>query len=199
VRRRLFARIYAWIEPRMRRQMGQYREQLVADLDGRVLEIGCGTGANFGYYTAPATVTATDHSEHMLWRAREAAAAADVPIDVQAADVTRLPFEDGQFDAVVSALVLCSVPHPAAALAEMKRVLRPGGQLRIFEHVRSERGWVAAVQDVVTPLWRIPTDGCSLNRDTSAVVRESGFEIVSSERISLEFPHILLDARRTER
>ena len=134
----------------MRRQMGQYRERLVADLDGRVLEIWCGTGANFGYYTAPAMVTATDYSEHMLWRAREAAGDANVPIDVQAADVTQLPFEDGEFDAVVSAPVLCSVPDAAAALAEMRRVLRPGRSaphLRARE--RSERGWVAAVQDVV--------------------------------------------------
>ncbi|MDP6606143.1 MAG: methyltransferase domain-containing protein [Dehalococcoidia bacterium] len=106
-----------------------------------------------------------------------------------------LPFEHDSFDAAVSALVLCSVPDPARALAELRRVVRPGGELRLFEHVRSDRGWVSVIQRIATPLWRIPADGCRLDRDTERAVTEAGFETISSERRSLGLPHILLSAR----
>lgn len=195
MRKRLFAKFWSWFEPWTRREFARHRAQLVEGLDGRVLEIGCGNGANFEHYAASATVVATDYNEHMLKGARRAAADADATIEVQFADAMELPFEDGSFDAVVSALVLCSVPDQAHALAELRRVLRPGGELRIFEHVRSERAWVAAVQRIATPLWRIPGDGCRLDRDTDRAVREAGFEVESSERLSLDLPHVQLRAR----
>ncbi len=195
MRRRLFAKFWGWFEPRTRRRFARYRAELVAGLDGRVLEIGCGNGANFEHYASSATVTATDYSEYMLQPAREAAEAASATIEVRAADAMELPFEDASFDAVVSSLVLCSVPDQARALAELRRVLRPGGELRVFEHVRSQRPWVAMVQRVATPLWQIPGDGCHLDRDTDRAVREAGFEVESSERLALGLPHVQLRAR----
>ena len=195
MRRRLFAKFWGWFEPRTRHRFARYRAELVAGLDGRVLEIGCGNGANFEHYASSATVTATDYSEYMLQPAREAAEAASATIEVRAADAMELPFEDASFDAVVSSLVLCSVPDQARALAELRRVLRPGGELRVFEHVRSQRTWVAVMQRVATPLWRIPGDGCHLDRDTDRAVREAGFEVESSERLALGLPHVQLRAR----
>lgn len=195
MRKRLFAKFWGWFEPRTRRGFARHRAQLVEGLDGRVLEIGCGNGSNFAYYAAAATVTATDHSEHMLKQARRAAEDAGATIEVRSADAMELPFEDESFDAAVSALVLCSVPDQARAFAELRRVLRPGGELRIFEHVRSDRAWVAAIQRVATPLWRIPGDGCHLDRDTGRAVREVGFQVESSERPALGLPHVQLRAR----
>ncbi len=195
MRKRLFAKFWGWFEPRTRHRFARYRAQLVAGLDGRVLEIGCGNGANFEHYTASATVTATDYSEHMLEPARQAAEGASATIEVQSADAMALPFENASFDAAVSSLVLCSVPDQGRALAELRRVLRPGGELRIFEHVRSERAWVAALQGVITPLWRIPGDGCHLNRETNRAVRAAGFEVESSEQLALGLPHVQLRAR----
>lgn len=195
MRKRLFAKFWGWFEPRTRREFAGHRARLVAGLDGRVLEIGCGNGANFQHYAASATVTATDYSEHMLKQAQQAAEDAAATIEVQPADAMQLPFEDGSFDAAVSSLVLCSVPDQARALAELRRVLRPGGELRIFEHVRSDSTWVAAIQRVATPLWQIPGDGCHLDRDTARAVREAGFEVESSERLALGMPHVQLRAR----
>jgi ubiquinone/menaquinone biosynthesis C-methylase UbiE len=195
MRKRLFAALYSRIEGRMVLSTERYRRRLVEGLTGRVLEIGCGPGGGFEYYDPAATVTATDYSEHMLKRAHAAAAAAPASVTVKHADVMNLQFEDDSFDAAVSALVLCSVPDPARALAELRRVVRPGGELRLFEHVRSDRRWVSVVQRVVTPLWRIPADGCRLDRDTERAVHDAGFEVTSSERRSLGLPHILLSAR----
>lgn len=194
MRKRIFAAFYNRVEPRMRRQTGPYRRRLVEGLTGKVLEIGCGPGSNFEYYDPAATVTATDYSEHMLKRARAAAAAAPASITVEHADVMNLPFEDASFDAAVSALVLCSVPDQARALAELRRVVRPGGALRIFEHVRSDRRWVAAIQRIATPLWQMPMDGCHLDRETESAVRDAGFAVTSSERLSQGLPHVLLNA-----
>lgn len=195
MRKRLFAKFWGWFEPRTRRGFARYRAEMVEGLDGRVLEIGCGNGANFQHYAASATVTATDYSENMLKPAREAAEAASATIEVRAANAMELPFADASFDAVVSSLVLCSVPDQARALAELRRVLRPGGELRIFEHVRSQRTWVAVIQRAATPLWRIPADGCRLDRDTDRAVREAGFGVESSKRLALGLPHVQLRAR----
>lgn len=194
MRKRIFAAFYSRVEPRMRQQTAPYRRRLVEGLTGKVLEIGCGPGSNFEYYDPSATVTATDYSEHMLKRAREAAATAPASVAVEHADVMNLPFEDASFDAAVCALVLCSVPDQARALAELRRVLRPGGELRIFEHVRSDRRWVAAVQRIATPLWQIPMDGCHLDRDTERSVREARFTVTSSERLSQGLAHVLMSA-----
>lgn len=118
MRRRLFAWAYARGETVNRRMTGALRRELVSDLSGDVLEIGCGTGTNFAFYDAAARVTATDPNPHMLRRAADAARAAGARVSVEVADAGALPFEDGAFDAVVSTLVLCSVPDLPRALAE---------------------------------------------------------------------------------
>lgn len=154
------------------------REEIVGRASGRVLEIGCGTGASFPYYTAAAEVFATEPDPHMLARARRRVADLGRAIDIRQAPAEALPFPDASFDAVVSTLVLCTVTDPARTLAEIRRVLRPGGELRFYEHVRHEHAFGAFWQDLVTPLWHRLFAGCHPNRDTAGLLRASGFTIV---------------------
>ena len=96
-----------------------------------------------------------------------------------------LPFRDAVFDTVVASLVLCSVAEPARSLAEVKRVLRPDGRLRMLEHVRSRRAWKAAFQDRVQPLWTWASGGCRPNRDTERAVEAAGFVIEAEDRAEM--------------
>ena len=200
MRQRFFAWAFARGEEVNRRVTGGIRRDLVSDLAGDVLEIGCGTGTNFAFYDAAARVVATDPNPHMLRRAAAEARRVPASIAVETADASRLPYADGSFDAVVATLVLCSVPDLPGALAELRRVLRPGGALRLFEHVRSERAWVARLQALANPAWRVLADGCHLDRDTAAAVRAAGFTVEAEEPLGfrlrlLPLRAILLRAR----
>lgn len=195
LRRRLFAWGYARAAPRLTQATLPYRRRLVENLDGRVLEVGCGPGNNFGLYPAGLEVIAVDRNEHMLARARAAASEAAASITVEPADIHALPYPDGRFDHVVSTLVLCSVDQ-RRALDEMRRVLRPGGSLRLWEHVRSQRGWIAFLQRAYSPIHGLYADGCHLDRDTAGAVRAGGFEVLEEERVTVIEPHMLLIATR---
>lgn len=162
--------------------MREVRRGIAGGAQGRVLEIGAGTGANFPYYTeAAVSVVAVEPDPFMARRAREKVKQARVPIDLRQAPAEVLPFGDETFDTVVATLVLCSVKDPAKALAEIRRVLRPGGQLRFYEHVRYDHPFGAFWQDVATPIWRWAGAGCHPNRDTARAIREAGFVIQEME------------------
>lgn len=151
------------------------RRALVRGLAGRVLEVGTGTGLALpGYPDSVTSVTAIDVDAEALERARRRRPDAEL----LHASVEALPFPDASFDAVVSSLVFCSVDAPARALAEVLRVLRPGGELRMLEHVRAPSAGLAAAQDVLTPAWERLTGGCRLNRETHLLVQRAGFEVV---------------------
>jgi ubiquinone/menaquinone biosynthesis C-methylase UbiE len=137
------------------------------------LEIGAGTGANFPYYPEGARVVATDLSLRMLAAARTKQARGRM--GMVSADVQALPFGDQAFDWAVATLVFCEVPNPAAGLAEVRRVLRPGGRLLLLEHVRPS-GWLGIAADVATAL-SAPLVGEHFNRDTERTVRQAGFTI----------------------
>lgn len=156
----------------------QLRRWAVSGARGRVLEIGVGTGLNLQYYREAETVHAIDPDDASLKRAL-ARPCADNPADVTlyAAIAESLPFPDASFDNVVGTLVFCTIPDPARALAEVRRVLKPGGRFRIAEHVRTPNRIVAAAQDAVTPAWKRIAGGCHLNRDTLALVRAAGFNV----------------------
>ena len=132
--------------------MGRRRSRLLAGAAGSVLEIGGGTGANLPHYRDAGRVVVSEPDPFMRGRLRRKLVRARVPVEVSESGAEDLPFRDGSFDAVVSTLVLCSVPTQEKALAEVRRVLRPGGRLLFIEHVRGE-GSVARVQDRVLPLW----------------------------------------------
>jgi Methylase involved in ubiquinone/menaquinone biosynthesis len=161
--------------------LGAIRQELLQDVTGEVLEIGAGTGANFQHYRSGAHVVATEPDPYMLKRAQARANTAAATIEVRQAAGEELPFPDGSFDFVIDTLVLCSVSDPRKVLAEIKRVLKPGGELRLYEHVRSRNPVGALAQDVVQPVWSWLGAGCHPNRDTERFVREAGFEIVRAQ------------------
>lgn len=158
--------------------LDRWRRWLVAGAAGTILDVGCGTGRNLPLYQRGARVVGVDVSAVSLARARRRRPG--VPL-VQA-DAEALPFRPAAFDTVVSALVFCSVPDAARGLLEVKRVLRPGGTLRMLEHVRSTRRLKARFQDRCQPLWTRVTGGCHWNRDTEAAVARAGFSIEPDQR-----------------
>ena len=158
--------------------LGRWRRWLVEGAAGRALDVGCGTGRNLPLYGAGVRVIGLDPARDALLAARRRAPA--VPL-VQG-DAQALPFRDAAFDTVVSGLVFCSVPDPARGLAEVKRVLRPAGTLRMLEHVRATRAWKARFQDRWQPLWTRITGGCHWNRDTERAVEAAGFRIDAATR-----------------
>jgi ubiquinone/menaquinone biosynthesis C-methylase UbiE len=150
------------------------RQRLVDGLSGRVLEVGTGTGLLLPVYPpGVSSIVAIDIDPGLFARARNRRPG----VTLMQADVQRLPFRDGSFDAVVGCLVFCTVEDPARGLAEIRRVLRPGGQLRLLEHVRSPHPTVARLQDRLSPAWSHLAMGCQLNRDTVPLVEASGFRI----------------------
>ncbi len=178
----IFAALYDWLGGAAERGwMGRRRSRLLAEASGSVLEIGGGTGANLAHYREAAYVVVAEPDPFMRGKLRRKLGAARVPVEVSEAGAEALPFSDGSFDAVVSTLVLCTVPDQGVALAEIRRVLRPGGRLLFIEHVRGE-GSVAGVQDRILPVWRRLFAGCHPNRDTPRQIREAGFEVVALER-----------------
>lgn len=179
-----FARMYLKIADAADRRGGaEHRRRLLDGLSGRVLEVGAGQGRNFPHYPASVReVVAVEPEETLRSHAEQAAVAASVPVTVTTGQAGRLPAESGEFDAVVLSLVLCSVDDVPGALAEIARVLRPGGELRFYEHVRSQRRWAAALEDAVTPLWRRMAGGCHVNRDAEAAITAAGFTVRQRDR-----------------
>jgi len=178
----LFDRIMA---PAERSFMKEARRHAAGGATGRVLEIGCGTGANFPYYSDAATeIVATEPDPFMLERAKPKAVKATRPLTIEQAAAEDLPFEDASFDTVVDTINMCTISDLAKGLVEMKRVLRPGGELRFYEHVRYEHSLGGLAQDLITPVWSWFGAGCHPNRDVAKSIRDAGFDIVHIERHS---------------
>lgn len=154
------------------------RRELLAGLEGRVVEVGAGNGINFEHYPAGVSELVAVEPEPYLRRVAERAAG-DVPVEVRVVGgvAEELPLEGASVDAVVVAGVLCSVPDQAAALAEFRRVMRPGGELRFYEHVRSRRPSFARFQDLVAPAWGRVMGGCQPNRQTLAEIERAGYRV----------------------
>jgi ubiquinone/menaquinone biosynthesis C-methylase UbiE len=161
----------------------EMRVELLAAASGRVLELGAGTGVNLDLYPQAVTeLVLVEPGPHMAKQLRERVGASGRQAQVIEAPAERLPYGDGEFDAVVATLVLCTIPDQAAALAEAARVLRPGGRLLFIEHVRSEEPGAARWQDRLEGTWRFLADGCHCNRDTLAGLRESPLRVEAVER-----------------
>jgi SAM-dependent methyltransferase len=204
VRHPIFARVFDCISPSIEREAGRHRAALLAGLSGRVVELGAGNGANFEHY--PATVeevVAFEPEAYLRQKATAAAHAAAVPVSVGDAVAEVLPLEQRSVDAAVASLVLCSVSDPERALAELRRVLKPGGELRFFEHVRSDDPRKARLQRRLdgSGLWPRLAGGCHCARDTIAAIEAAGFAVDSVR--SLDFgptwmhtnPHVIGVAR----
>ncbi|MFZ5823363.1 MAG: class I SAM-dependent methyltransferase [Bacillota bacterium] len=165
-----------------------WRRSVLAGCRGRVLDLGCGTGANFPVWREieDLELYAADPDPHMLRRAVKRAERMGLAVQTAGAPAERLPYPDGFFDGVVMTLVLCTVDDPAGAVAEAARVLKPGGEFRFMEHVRAPgpMGWW---QDRLTPLWKRVSGGCHLNRETGATIAAT-FDSVTWETVPTGFP-----------
>ena len=162
------------------------RRALLAQANGRVVEIGGGTGANLPFYgEAVASLTVTEPEEPMARRLERHSREQNRPVEIVRASAEDLPFDDGSFDFAVSTLVLCAVQNQARALAEVRRVLKPDGQLLFIEHVRSEEERLARWQDRLNWLNQLVVN-CDCNRPTLSGIRSAGFKIAALTRG--EFP-----------
>jgi len=164
-----------------------WRWELLGAVTGQTLEIGCGWGYNFAHYPATVDLVAFDIE---MARVRSAARQPNLnlPFRLSVTDAEQLPFPNNYFDSVVGTLVFCSIPHPDRALAEIQRVLKPGGRLYLIDHVRSHHSVLAHTQDFLAPVWHRVTGGCNLNRNTEETVRAAGYHL---ERLKIGWGGLL--------
>jgi ubiquinone/menaquinone biosynthesis C-methylase UbiE len=193
----VFVRIFHWLS-RREEMAGQreYRREALAGLSGRVIELGAGNGMNFEHYPDTVTeVVAVEPEAFLRARADEAAARVGVPIRVVDGVADALPAEADSCDAAVASLVLCSVPSQPAALRELKRVLKPGGELRFYEHVLSERPRFARFQRRAdATLWPLLGGGCHCSRDTLSAIEAEGFAVERLRRFDFRPSPLVLPA-----
>jgi ubiquinone/menaquinone biosynthesis C-methylase UbiE len=203
VRHPVFARCYARVGHLMDTVVADHRRRLLAGLTGRALEVGAGNGLNFPHY--PATVTevlAVEPEPYLRRLAVTAARQAPVPIRVVDGTAEALPADDTAVDTVVASLVLCTVTDLERALGEIHRVLRPGGTLHFYEHVRADDPRLARWQDRLQRPWGWLVGGCHPNRDTVAAIAAAGLQVVQVDRFDLEAmpvlarPHVIGVAER---
>ena len=184
----LWGRVFAAMYDRLmagseKAGLAQQRGELLERARGRVLEIGGGTGANLPYYDAAVEeLVVTEPEEPMARRLERKVREQSRPVQVVRAAAEQLPFDDARFDTVVSTLVLCTVGDPRRALAEIHRVLRPGGALLFLEHVRSDDPKLARWQDRLNGFNRRIGHGCNCNRRTLEAVEKAGFAVSNVTR-----------------
>jgi ubiquinone/menaquinone biosynthesis C-methylase UbiE len=202
-----FARMYARMSPAWeRRGYAVRRQELLAGLAGRVVEVGAGNGLNFRHYPPEVTaVLAVEPEPYLRARAEVNARRAPIPVEVVTGTAEHIAAESAAFDAGVVSLVLCSVSDTSAALAELHRVIRPGGELRFLEHVRADSPSLRRIQRLMdASVWPRLTGGCHASRDSATAIRAAGFTIerlyrfrFPETRIPLPTtPHIVGVARR---
>ena len=208
VRHPLFARVYARLATAEESEQAEHRRELLSGLSGRVIEVGAGHGLNFRHY--PDTVTelvAVEPEAYLRDLAIEAAREAPIPVQVVDGVADAIPAADEEFDAAVACLMLCSVSDQGRALAEFRRVLRPQGELRFYEHVLARtNGAFARAQRIGdrSGLWPLLAGGCHASRNTAGAIEAAGFEIERCRRFDfraglpqyLATPKILGSARR---
>ncbi|MCX5345060.1 class I SAM-dependent methyltransferase [Streptomyces sp. R-74717] len=185
----VFARIYARmsVAAETGAGLGALRSELLAGMSGRVIEIGAGNGLNFAHYPpAVSEVVAIEPERSLRQLAVRSALRAGIPVDVVPGTAEALPVKSEAFDGAVTSLVLCTVRNVERSLAEIVRVLRPGGELRFFEHVRADDRAMAATQRALDrTVWPLVTGGCHTARDTLAAIERAGFTVETYRRVRM--------------
>ena len=210
VKHPIFARVYHWMSAKAEEAgEAEHRRELLAGLHGRVLELGAGNGLNFEHY--PSTVdevVAVEPEAYLRERAIDVAREANVRVDVVDGLAGQLAFKHQRFDAAVVSSVLCAVPDVDAALTDLRRVIRSGGELRFYEHVLAPQPRLAALQRALTRtgIWPLIGGGCHADRDTAAAIKRAGFEVENCRRFDFRptplvapaAPRVLGTARRPQ-
>lgn len=168
--------------------VGKFRERMFSNARGRVLDVACGYGLNFGYLPQNIQLTAVEFSPVMLDMARRHAAQLGFSVDIREGDAEYLEFADNSFDTVISALSTCSFTDPIAALKEMRRVCKPVGKILLVEHGRSQNGLLGWYQDR-NRVSMVEQGGCRWNQQPHELVKEAGLEILSDKRAFLGVFH----------
>lgn len=160
------------------KELMPFRKRVIGAAEGRVLEIGVGSGRNLPFYRSPVReVLALEPAPRLVTMARNASRASSIPVSFLEASAEAIPLDEHSIDTVVTTWTLCSIPQAAAALADMRRVLRPGGKLLFAEHGRAPDEGVCWWQDRLTPIWRCCGGGCHLNRPIRSMIEGAGFRI----------------------
>jgi len=178
--------LFAWGDDQ---RLGPHKRRLFRKIRGATLMVAAGTGNDFKFFPPGQHIIAIDISPQMLERAAQKAATYQGTLELRVLDVCALPFADASFDTVVTVCTFCSVPRPVVGLRELYRVLKPGGQLLMFEHVRSKIGPFGIFLDLMTPLSR--RVGPDLNRDTVGNVQKAGFRLRREENVYLDIIKII--------
>ena len=181
----VFARFYAKVSVASEPAIGPHRDELLAGLAGRVIEIGAGNGLNFAHYPSTVSeVVAIEPERRLRQLAVTAALRSEVPVDVVPGVAEGLPVKSEAFDAAVLSLVLCSVRDVPRALAEVRRVLRPGGELRFFEHGKGGGAAMGVTQRALDrTVWPLLFGGCHVGRDVLGALRDAGYELGPYRRV----------------
>ncbi len=176
------ASIYNFMESLPEIFFADWRNKLLANAKGKILEVGAGTGKNFKYYPAGADVTGIDIADKMVNLARIEAAKRCLPFNIEEGDAENLSYPDNIFDTVVATFVFCSVPDPAKGLRELRRVVKPDGQVLLLEHVRIDTPIMGWIMDRLNPLV-VRIVGANINRRTVENVKAAGFLIDKIEHL----------------
>lgn len=188
-----YKKVFAWL---MAQGMAEYEEAvsdrkqaLFSDIQGDVLEIGPGAGCNLRYYSKDIHWIGVEPNPYMHSYLQKEAEKLGLKIDIRTQSAQNLEFEDNSIDAVVSTLVLCSVPALANTLQEIKRVLKPGGRFFFLEHVAAPQGtWLRKVQSSIRPIWKVIADGCHPDRETWIALENAGFKSVDYQHFRAPVP-----------
>ncbi len=197
---RYFAFFYSrFIAKGEERQWGDARRRVFGDLQGRVLEVGVGSGTSFSHYPTDVEVIATEPDPHMLKRARDRLQELHRSnIEVRQAAAEQLPFENATFDHVVCTWVLCTVDDLSGTLAEVRRVLKPNGTLRFMDHVGNDTsGFWAGMQNVIAPVWHWMGAGCRINQRTEKAIEAAGFRFNWIEHVPGKVQPVIYGVART--
>jgi len=178
------ARVYDWMEILLERRAKAWRERLWSKVQpGKVLEVGIGTGKNMPYYPRDTEITGIDLSDAMLAEAGKRATRDNIPVDLREMDVQALAFRDHTYDAAVATFVFCSVPDPIEGLRQLARVVKPGGQILLLEHVRLEQPVLGRLMDMLNPMV-VRMMGANINRRTLDNVVKAGLAVESVEDLT---------------